>query len=746
MLAFLCVRFVALLLLLASGSVLGADRNLTPRHDPPDQPFRRAPMAQSARSIAVPLSAALNLAFETERNRVHTIWQGEPLNLWGPPYSSSKSPFICDFKGRTLFSFPQLNPWWTKGKREILSNFRGIQTGDEGVVLSYELLTANTNVFVTESARGSVVENAWSVERVFRFPNGAPEALHYLAFADAKAEVREEQDTVRIRNTNGTFYLRASGPQMMSWEVLRERVNYTNETVTEIGTEKGNPRNTVRDEETRLFLNIPQISEPFEFRIQMSSVIDAPPVASPRVSARSNRVFRGGIEQWRASGDEFYSIQHFPLPPEAELIITGMDWLNEKDLAICTWLGEVYIIRNATGRISEVLYERFARGLNEPLGLAVHDQKIYVVQKGELTRVTDSDKDGEADRFECISDDWGYSGNYHSYSFGPLITPAGNFLIFTTGQRGRYDLPYQGWALEVLDSGELKPIAHGLRVPHGWGLYGRDRDILFTDNQGNWIGTCKLNHLKRGNFYGFPSSFPAPREESKAEDVAEPVLWLPRSLSPSASGIETIADKHFGPFEGQLLIGDFQNAIVMRAYLEKVDGEWQGAVFPFLKGFLSGVNRLKMDAEGRLYVGGGKRTWSTAAPKEYSLDRVIFTGKVPFDVQEVRATKTGFKISFTKELDSAAALDPANYLVKQFTYKYQSEYGSPEFDHEGKTGATETAVSTVQLLPDGKSVELKIPALRTGFVTSFQLALTSVNDEDLRTDTFFYTLKRQPLN
>lgn len=314
-------------------------------------------------------------------------------------------------------------------------------------------------------------------------------------------------------------------------------------------------------------------------------------------------------------------------------------------------------------------------------------------------------------------------------------------MVFITGQRGRADLMYQGYALR-LNGDEATPFCHGLRVPHGWGTY--DGDIFVTDNQGNWIGTCRLNHLEKAKFYGFPSSKPAIKKAYSPDEVAPPALWLPRALSPSASGIETVKTEAFGPFKGQMLIGDFQNSIVMRGSLEKVNGKWQGAVFPFTKGFLSGVNRLSFGFDGKLYVGGGKRTWSTAAPKEYSLERVSFTGKVPFEVREVRATKDGFELRFTKALEVEPARDPENYLLKQFTYKYHEDYGSPEFDHDGQVGATEIQVESATVSADGKVVRLKAPGLKTGFVTSFQLAVNSAEEDDLRHDIFYYTLNEQP--
>ena len=117
---------------------------------------------------------------------------------------------------------------------------------------------------------------------------------------------------------------------------------------------------------------------------------------------------------------------------------------------------------------------------------------------------------------------------------------------------------------------------------------------------------------------------------------------------------------------------------------------------------------------------------------------------MPFEVSEVRALKDGFELRFTKALELEPARDGENYLVKQFTYKYHQEYGSPEIDHDGEVGATEVKVESAEVSKDGKVVRLRIPGLKTGFVTSFQLAVNSEEDEDLRNDTFYYTLSEQP--
>src|SRR5688572_27104758 len=78
-----------------------------PKRDPADQPFRRAPMGESPRSIAMPLSTNLHIAFDTELLRIHTAWVGPSLNLFGPPYHGGKEPFICTYDGTALWTMPQ---------------------------------------------------------------------------------------------------------------------------------------------------------------------------------------------------------------------------------------------------------------------------------------------------------------------------------------------------------------------------------------------------------------------------------------------------------------------------------------------------------------------------------------------------------------------------------------------------------------------------------------------------------------
>ena len=734
------------LLVLAAAPLLFAAEDPPPRFDPPDQLFRRAPMAQSSRSVVVNITTNLHLAFDTEKCRVHTVWTGPGLQLFGPPYHGAKTPFICTPGGEVIWEFAPQNPWTTAEGGEMEVEYTGLKANGSTVTFLYNLKHGEALVRIQETPFLLEQDGAVSFVREFVVSPSQTE-LHFLAHAELKARPELASDHIRITGPSGAVALRASGAIPIGWNAVEEKVDYSVEQITNEGTEKGNPKIKRQGLEARAYARIPAHKETVNFSIVVSFG-GKPPAGSllrPNRPTSAPQVFPSPSQNRKPGGDDFYQVEYFPVPPEIELLVTGMDWLPNGDLAISTWVGEIYIVEGATGDPAKARYRRFARGLNEPLGLAVHKGQIFVVQKGELTRIADIDADGTADLFHCINDDWGYSGNYHSYSFGPVIDESGNFYVFTTGQRARWDLPYQGYALRISPNGRtLEPLAHGLRAPNGHGFH--RGDLFYVDNQGNWVGACKLSQIIPGGFHGFPSSSPAQKNERRPQDqVQPPAVWFPRELAPSSSGMETIPDERFGPFTGQLIVGDFQNAILTRVFLEKVNGRWQGAVFPFTRNFLSGVNRLAFGPDGKLYVGGVKRTWSAAAPFEYSLDRVSYTGELPFEVKEVRALPNGFELEFTKPVNPEDASDPENFAVSQFTYKYHQDYGSPQFDHEGDPGETDLEITSATVVPDGKTVRLQLKNLRPGFVTQFQIALlTSSDGEEIWHDKFWYTLNSLP--
>ena len=122
-----------------------------PRLDPPGQLFRRAPMAQSARSIVVHPAKDLHFAFDAEKCRVHTVWEGAGLELWGPPYHGAKTPFLATIGGSNLWGFPALVPWFKTRGEPAQVNFLGFQTEGRSVRFLYELRAGEETVRVEET-------------------------------------------------------------------------------------------------------------------------------------------------------------------------------------------------------------------------------------------------------------------------------------------------------------------------------------------------------------------------------------------------------------------------------------------------------------------------------------------------------------------------------------------------------------------------------------------------------------------
>lgn len=469
-----------------------------------------------------------------------------------------------------------------------------------------------------------------------------------------------------------------------------------------------------------------------------------------------------------AKEDDFYKLISLPVPEDVILEVGGMATLPDGSLAICTRRGEVWLVSNpAISGNERPTYRRFAHGLHEALGLAYKDGDIYVTQRSELTRLRDTNGDGKADAYDKIYS-WPLSGNYHEYSYGPTFLPNGNMLVtLNVGWsnslgHGVSLVPWRGWALEITPQGQMIPFAAGMRSPAGYG-FNAAGDFFYTENQGDWVGSGRISHVEKGDFLGNAQSLnwshlPGSPLQIKPADVPNtgeplyevakrlpalkaPAVWLPHGiLGISTSGLlnDNTAGK-FGPFTGQLFVGDQGQSKIMRVDLEKVKGEYQGVVFPFREGFSSGILRQVWGHDGSMYVGMTSRGWSSTGRELFSLQRLVWTGKTPFEMQTVRAMPDGFEITFTKPVDPATAADPASYKVTGFTYKYQAEYGSPVINNKVHP------IRGVVVSEDGLKARLVVDELRLGYI--HEITTEGVKGRDgagLLHPVGYYTLNHLP--
>ena len=491
------------------------------------------------------------------------------------------------------------------------------------------------------------------------------------------------------------------------------------------------------------------------------------------------------------SEEDYYRIVTIPVPENILLEAGGVATFPDGRIAVSTRRGDVWLIENPymDGSASP-RFKLFASGLHESLGLAYQNGSLYSAQRGELTRLQDSNGDDVADVYETVYS-WPLSGHYHEYSFGPKIAPDGSFFISANVAfgdqewwRGESRVPWRGWILKIHPDGKMEPWATGMRSPCGLGMI--DGELFYDDNQGDWMGSGGIWHVKKGSFTGHPaglrwtglenspvkmtteqlyakvdprqvkngSEYLKPENIPNEKDpdflfslkqqfpeVQLPAVWLPHGVL-GISNSEILKDEtagKFGPFAGQIFVGDQGQSKIMRVVLEKVKGEFQGVAFDFKSGFQSGVLRMNWGNDGSLFVGETNRGWGSAGTTTSGLQRLLWTGRIPMEMKTVRAMPDGFEIEFTHPVDLKTAEDLNSYGGRSFIYKYHPVYGSPTVNEE------KLQITGVKVYDDKKTIRLQVANLRQHYLHEITVnGIRSHESIAVLHPSAFYTLNNIP--
>jgi hypothetical protein len=422
-----------------------------------------------------------------------------------------------------------------------------------------------------------------------------------------------------------------------------------------------------------------------------------------------------------------YSIENYYAPQDN----FGRKQLFEALGLSATKDGTVVVATRNAGiwRLVKGQWQFFAEGLFDSLGVVAEDSKGLVVvagQKAEITRISDTNGDGIADKYETLYDQHSYHGNYHTYLHGPVRAKDGAYYfalnlahggdIYTGGGTvmGTYG-GFNGWAFRITPDGKGGPFANGLRSPASLGA-GPDGRVWYTDNQGDFVATSKMFVLQKDKFYGHPAGLvdlPGMTPDSpeiKYDAVADKrekaaVLFPHNKVANSPGNPAWVTQPKFGPFNGQMLIGDQTQSNLLRVVTENVNGQDQGSVMPFFEGLESGVMRPVFLDDGSLLLGQTGRGWQAKGGKVASLQHVRWDGKtVAPAVVAVHATTTGFKVELTQPLGGgvSASILKSAVDVESWTYRDAPDYGSPELDTRRET------LAGLQVSPDRKTLYIEV--------------------------------------
>jgi len=233
--------------------------------------------------------------------------------------------------------------------------------------------------------------------------------------------------------------------------------------------------------------------------------------------------------------------------------VGGLDFLPDGRLVVSTRHGQVWIVENPCAPDpADARMKLFAGGLYEGLGLAVVNGEIFVLQRTEPVAPEGHRRRRHVRHDRDDQQRLGRLGQLPRIRLWPAARSRRQLLHLAQRRVLRSQVVARQVARAVPRLGaedrarrDDRSRSHAaFRSPNGSGFNG-DGDLFVTDNQGDWMPSCPLYHVEKGEFYGHPASLEWTDDyfkfERKASDTEppprprrQPALWIPYGLSRSA--------------------------------------------------------------------------------------------------------------------------------------------------------------------------------------------------------------------
>jgi glucose/arabinose dehydrogenase len=303
--------------------------------------------------------------------------------------------------------------------------------------------------------------------------------------------------------------------------------------------------------------------------------------------------------------------------PKEESQKSKDDASSEQDSAFATGESpnQITLLRDEGGDGEPELQETFLKGLNQPYGVVLVDDTLFVANtdavlsfpyRNGLTRIEDKG------RLILALPGKGYHGHW---TRNVVAHPFGSKLYIAVGSAS--NVAEDGMQAEILracilecnlDGTGLREYATGLRNPVGM-AWQPDTGALWTavnerDGLGDDLVPDYLTSLEEGGFYGWPYAYfgdhPDPRREGERPDLVEKTLIPDVSLDSHTASLglafydrddakRSFPEKyHYGAFVGQRGSWNRSKFAGYRvAFVPFKDGEPAGPPQDFLTGFIA---------------------------------------------------------------------------------------------------------------------------------------------------------------
>ena len=390
----------------------------------------------------------------------------------------------------------------------------------------------------------------------------------------------------------------------------------------------------------------------------------------------------------------------------------GFDFFPDGNrAALSTWNGDVWTVTGLNDTLEKLEWQRIATGLNQPLGLKIVENQIYVVGRDQITRLVDLNADGETDFYENFNNDTYNSEHFHEPCMDLQTDAEGNFYYMKAARHAlKAQHPHHGTLIKVTPDGEKSTVvAYGFRASNGLGI--SPGPIFYgTDQEGYWMPANRINRIaESGKFYGnawgwYPSDVPPTTYEP-------PLCWVAPFIDRSPATLVWVPTDTWGKMEDSILSVSYGTGKVYAVLQQEVGDTVQGVLTDLGVELPTGVMRGRFHPITKdLYV-AGMFGWSSNKQEDAGFYRIRMTGAPLRTPKSFRAVRDGLIVSFYTPLAEESAAKTENWKVQSWEYRWTENYGSPQLKRSGEKGRDTHPVESVTLSEDGKTAFLKIPTL-----------------------------------
>ncbi len=408
-------------------------------------------------------------------------------------------------------------------------------------------------------------------------------------------------------------------------------------------------------------------------------------------------------------------------PFQSIMQLSGIAFAPSGVAYVTTLAGEVWSVSGIDDDLDELVWKRFASGFNQPVGIRIDPDGMYVLDRGQITRLHDLNRDGEADYYENYANDFGGYNRSHSHTFGLHRTKDGAFH-FTQRE-------------SILRTGpDRKTEVQASGVRNCMGIGGSDTFFWVGPQEGSWTPASSIIEVHPREFYGLPN-----RDAKMGTSIASALCYIPRGVENSVGGMVEIASDQWGPFKGThvgLSYGSGLHYLILR---DASNQRPQGAVVPLEGEFLAGAVRGAFHPQdGQLYV-AGLDGWGDYSIEDGCLHRVRYHGGPVYKPSGFRVYANGLRVDFPVALESESVANHSrNIFAHAWNYEYAKRYGSPEFSarRPDSLGHDRIPVRSVALLENGRSIFVEMPAMEPVMQLHLRMHLVAADGTPFKTDLF----------